>query len=67
VRGSANFITLGVHTRPPTEQESLFVEAKPIPEQWQDLGDRALERAIKIGFTVRRLMDELELPWVPGA
>jgi hypothetical protein len=43
------------------------VEAKPIPEQWQDLGDRALERAIKIGFTVRRLMDELELPWVPGA
>lgn len=64
VRGSADFITLGVHTRPPTDAEQVFVEYRRLPEA-DDLTDDRYERLLKAGFWARRRMDELERAWFP--
>jgi hypothetical protein len=53
-----------VHTRPPTEAESVFIESRRIPDL-EFLERDNVELALKAGFYVRRWMDRLPIPVLP--
>lgn len=64
MRGSADFITLGVHTSPPPDELLGQIEYKQLPNP-DDISDDRVDRVLKLGFETVRLLDQLDLPWWP--